>query len=77
MDFSPDGSFFVIVATGFIPAAGDEGHGHLRRHSRFDDGPQPGPALIPTWMNYTGGDTLHSVVVTDTPRSTSRATSAG
>ena len=66
VDFSPDGAFFVIVATGFIPAAGDQGTAICDATFRFETGPLNPPAatVSPTWTNYTGGDTLHSVVVT-------------
>jgi len=62
VDFSPDGSFFVIVATGFIPQAGDEGVTICDAAARFNTN-VAAPAR-PVWLNYTGGDTLHSVTVT-------------
>lgn len=66
VDFSPDGIFFVIVATGFIPQAGDENTAICDATFRFETGPPNPPAttVSPTWRNYTGGDTLHAVVVT-------------
>jgi hypothetical protein len=67
VDFSPDGVFFVIVATGFIPQAGNENTAICDATFRFETGPvNPPPTTVsPTWRNYTGGDTLHSVVVTN------------
>jgi hypothetical protein len=62
VDFSPDGSFFVIVATGFIPQAGDEGTTLCDAAARFDS--NVASPIRPVWINYTGGDTLHSVTVT-------------
>jgi hypothetical protein len=63
VDFSPDGSFFVIVATGFIPQPGREGLDLCDSTARFNS-TVPTP-VRPVWINYTGGDTLHSVVVTN------------
>jgi hypothetical protein len=62
VDFSPDGSFFVIVATGFIPQAGDEGTTICDATARFNT--NIAAPVRPVWLNYTGGDTLHSVTVT-------------
>jgi hypothetical protein len=63
VDFSPDGTYFVIVATGWVPAtkAGigtDVCDAAARFQTNVDN-----PAK-PFWINYTGGDTLHSVAVT-------------
>jgi hypothetical protein len=65
VDFSPDGSFFVIVATGFIPQAGQENTAICDATFRFETGLRNPTTVTPTWRNYTGGDTLHSVVVTN------------
>jgi hypothetical protein len=67
VDFSPDGVFFVIVATGFIAQAGDENTAICDAAFRFETGPlnPPVTTVSPTWRNYTGGDTLHAVVVTN------------
>ena len=62
VDFSPDGRYFVMVATGGVPLAGQLGASVCDAAARFETGalhPQR-----PTWINYTGGDTLHSVAVT-------------
>lgn len=62
VDFSPDGSYFVFVSTGFVPRTGGVGRDLCDATARFETSvPQP---ERPTWINYTGGDTLHSVAVT-------------
>ncbi|HSS68675.1 MAG TPA: hypothetical protein VLK34_08990 [Nocardioidaceae bacterium] len=62
VDFSPDGSYFVIVATGFIPFQGGVGRDLCDSASRFETNiTNP---FRPTWINYSGGDTFHSVAVT-------------
>jgi hypothetical protein len=63
VDFSPDGSWFAFVSTGFIPQAGGVGRDLCDATARFETN-IPNPAR-PTWINYTGGDTLHSVAATD------------
>jgi len=59
VDFSPDGSYFVIVTTGapFDNTLCDSA-------SRWETG-ATGPNREPTWVNWTGGDTLYSVAVTN------------
>jgi len=62
VDFSPDGSYFVMVATGYVPTAGGLDRDVCDAAARFETeilSPER-----PTWINYTGGDTLHSVAVT-------------
>jgi hypothetical protein len=62
VDFSPDGSYFVFVSTGFVPRTGGVGRDLCDATARFETSvSQPDR---PTWINYTGGDTLHSVAVT-------------
>ena len=63
IDFSPDGSYFVFAASGNVPRAGDVGTAVCDAASRFETGDETS-AATPTWINYTGGDTLHSVVAT-------------
>ena len=63
VDFSPDGSYFAFVSTGFIPQAGGVGRDLCDAAARFETASPARPA--PTWINYTGGDTLHSVAATD------------
>lgn len=62
VDFSPDGSYFVFVSTGYVPRSGGIGRDLCDAAARFETSvAQPSR---PTWINYTGGDTLHSVAVT-------------
>ncbi len=63
VDFAPDSSYFVTASTGGHRING-EGPGLVLCDSaaRFDvDDLSPDK---PVWINYTGGDTLHSVAVT-------------
>jgi hypothetical protein len=63
VDFSPDGSWFAFVSTGYVPQAGGVGRDLCDAAARFEtDVLNPNR---PTWINYTGGDTLHSVAATD------------
>lgn len=63
VDFSPDGSYFVFVSTGFVPAQNSQiGTAICDAAARFETSNLSPTA--PTWINYTGGDTLHSVAVT-------------
>jgi hypothetical protein len=56
VDVSPDGKYFALVAGGGAVA------GRLcDTVSRWENDPSKG---TPTWMNYTGGDTLRSVAIT-------------
>lgn len=60
IDFSPDGSYFVVVTTG----------GPTSPYSTLCDSAQrwetgsTGSDIQPTWVNYTGGDSLYEVSVT-------------
>ncbi|HEY6745334.1 MAG TPA: hypothetical protein VI357_06400 [Mycobacteriales bacterium] len=63
VDFSPDGSYFVFVSTGYVPQTGQIGTALCDAAARFETA-NLAPTR-PTWINYTGGDTLHSVAVTD------------
>lgn len=62
VDFSPDGSYFVLVATGYLPASGGLNRDICDAAARFET--SISNPTRPTWINYTGGDTLHSVAVT-------------
>jgi hypothetical protein len=55
---SPDGSYFMVVTTG----AGYTGT-LCDAASRWELG-RTGPGQQPTWVDYTGGDTLYSVAIT-------------
>jgi hypothetical protein len=59
VDFSPDGSYFVLAATGYIPKFGGVGRDICDAAARFETA--IANPTRPTWINYTGGDTLHSV----------------
>jgi hypothetical protein len=60
VDFSPDGSYFVIVTTG-----GPNGTttGMCDAAGRFETA-NVSSTVQPTWINWTGGDTLYSVAIT-------------
>ena len=63
VEFSPDGSFFVAVTTGAF------GGGYASRtlcdtSARWETG-ATGNSLLPTWVNYTGGDTLLATAIGD------------
>ena len=62
VDFSPDGSYFVVAATGFLPGTGGINRDICDAAARFET--TISNPFRPTWINYTGGDTLHSVAVT-------------
>jgi len=63
VDFSPDGSYFVFVSTGFVPQTGGIGRDLCDATARFETAISN--PFRPTWINYTGGDTLHSVAASD------------
>jgi hypothetical protein len=63
VDFSPDGSYFVFVSSGNAARTGDVGTAVCDSASRFETGDETS-AATPTWINYTGGDTLHAVAAT-------------
>jgi hypothetical protein len=58
VDFSPDGSFLVIADTGF-KAVGT--NGLCDAAARFETGATG--SVQPTWTNYDGADTMHSVAI--------------
>ena len=62
VDFSPNGRYFVIVSTGSTPRAGGTGRDVCDAAARFETAIKR--PRRPTWINYTGGDTLHSVAAT-------------
>ncbi|MGK5554809.1 hypothetical protein ACSNOI_24650 [Actinomadura kijaniata] len=59
MDFSPDGSYFVVVTTG-----GPYGNTTLCDTAARWETNRTGGGQRPTWVNWTGGDTLLSTSVT-------------
>ena len=59
VDFSPDGTYFVLVAVG-----GPTGtQGLCDAAARFDTA-NATPTAAPKWINWTGGDSLWSVAIT-------------
>ncbi len=61
LDFSPDGTYFVLSTTG--------GYGGVNRLcdsiTRWETG-RTGGGQQPTWVDYTGGDTTYAVAITGT-----------
>lgn len=59
IDFSPDGSYFVVVTTGGMagPRLMCDSAARFETHAR-------GPNVRPTWVNRTGGDSLYAVTAT-------------
>jgi hypothetical protein len=63
VDFSPDGSYFVFAASGNAPKSEDVGTAVCDAASRWETADESSLAKA-TWINYTGGDTLHAVAAT-------------
>jgi hypothetical protein len=63
VDFSPSGKWFAIDGTGYVSRAGDLGRTVCDAAARFET--NIAHPERPTWINYTGGDTLQSIAVTD------------
>lgn len=59
MDFSPDGKYFVVVTTG-----GPYGTSTLCDSAARWESSGTGTGKKPTWVNWTGGDTLLSTSIT-------------
>ncbi|GAA3792440.1 hypothetical protein GCM10022226_09640 [Sphaerisporangium flaviroseum] len=59
LDFSPDGQYFVVVTTGGAKGSRKlcDSAARFETYSRAD-------TVKPTWVNFTGGDSLYSVAVT-------------
>jgi Malectin domain len=62
VDFSPDGSYFVVADTGAF--FGGANAGVLCDATTRWESNARGPAQQPTWADYTGGDTTWSVAAT-------------
>lgn len=64
VDFSPSGEWFGVVSAGYVTAETSQIGTHVcDAVARFEvDDPAP---TAPTWINYTGGDTLFSLAITD------------
>lgn len=63
VDFSPNGRWFAVDSTGYVPRKGDLGSTVCDAAARFET--RIAHPKRPTWINYTGGDTLQSIAVTD------------
>lgn len=69
VDFAPTGEYFVVVATGFTWDFNDKNKTVCDAAARFETPKTPAydaedHPFRPTWLNYTGGDTIWSVAVT-------------
>ncbi len=60
VDYSPNGSYFVVTATGQIPFKYDRGVTVCDAAARFNVADDTKPA----WINYTGGDSVWSTAAT-------------
>ncbi|HVX43996.1 MAG TPA: PKD domain-containing protein [Mycobacteriales bacterium] len=65
VDFAPDGSYFVVVATGGSGTNSDGTKALCDSASRWETA-ATGSNVRPSWIDYTGQDTLLSVAVTGT-----------
>jgi PKD repeat protein len=64
VEFSPDGSYFVVVTTGGAYTGNNQSIG-CDSATRWETS-ATGTALQPTWIDFTGNDTLWSVAITGT-----------
>jgi hypothetical protein len=62
VSFAPDGSYFVVANTGAW-FGGPDAHVLCDSVQRWEAG-ATGPGQVPTWVDYTGGDSLTQVAVT-------------
>jgi len=63
IDFSPDGSYFAVTATGAY--SGGVGSGTLCDTSTRWESNRTGEGQAPTWIDYTGGDTTYGIAITN------------
>ncbi|GAA5141825.1 hypothetical protein GCM10023340_04210 [Nocardioides marinquilinus] len=63
VDSSPDGQYFVVVTTGAY--SGGPGAGSLCDAAARFEFASAAPNQVPTWVEYSGGDTFTAVEVTD------------
>jgi PKD repeat protein len=63
VEFSPDGSYFVVVATGGSGTNSDGTNSSCDTAARFQTS-ATGSDIRPAWIDYTGQDTLLSVAIT-------------
>jgi PKD repeat protein len=59
LDISPDGTYMVVSTTGAYRGTTSS----CDTTARFDLG-RTGTAVVPEWINYTGGDTTYAVAIT-------------
>lgn len=65
VDYSPDGSYFVIASTGGGGGTGNtDGSKSLCDSAARFESDGAGTNVVPTWVSYAGGDSLWSVAVT-------------
>ncbi len=62
VEYSPDGSYFVVVTTGGYYAGSFEACDAAARWETAASGAD----VAPTWINHTGADSLYSVAITGT-----------
>ena len=65
IDYSPDGTYFVLVNGGGSGTNTDKSRSLCDSASRWS-ATDAGPNVLPTWVDYSGQDTLLSVAVTGT-----------
>ena len=65
VNWSPDGSYFVIASTGGEGTNSDGTRGLCDSAVRWS-ATDTGANVLPTWVDYTGSDSLYSVAVTGT-----------
>jgi PKD repeat protein len=65
VQFSPDGSYFVVVATGGSGTNSDHTRSSCDSAARYET-TGTGTDVQPTWIDYTGQDTFLSVAITGT-----------
>jgi hypothetical protein len=63
VQFAPDGAYFVVVATGVLGTNSDGTRAACDAASRFNAN-STGANVRPTWIDYTGEDSLWSVAIT-------------
>jgi PKD repeat protein len=64
VQFSPDGSFFIVTASGGIGTNTDTTQSSCDSASRYETN-GTGTNVRPTWIDYTGEDSLWTSAVTD------------